>query len=164
MFNQGVNCSLHADVLFRKRGNINSLLSITYETDACFSLSFGVTSYFTEKRIFNLTNARYSHYSDIFSGTSNWFSMANSIEQLERLEKRISELIDHCHSLREENTRLKREFAESDAQRTRLLTVKENASKQIREAVETLQQISTSSWVNRWTTQMKALHQAWKSK
>ena len=70
--------------------------------------------------------------------------MANSIEQLNRLEKRVSELIDHCQSLREENTRLKREFAASDAQCTELLTKNENASKQVREAVETLQQISTS--------------------
>ena len=71
--------------------------------------------------------------------------MTNSFEQLDRLEKRVSELIDHCRSLREENSRLKREIAESDARCTELLTKIENASKQVREAVETLQQISTSS-------------------
>lgn len=102
-------------------------------------------------------------YSNIHPGTEERFAMANSIEQLDRLEKRVSELIDHCQSLREENTRLKREFAASDAQCTELLTKNENASKQVREAVETLQQISTSGWVNPWTTQMKAQHQAWRS-
>lgn len=101
-----------------------------------------------------MTKARFTRYSDSHSGTPILCTMTNSIEQsdlanaierLDQLEEKISELIDLCRSLREENTRIKREFAESDAQRAQLLTKNENASEQVREAVETLQQFSNSS-------------------
>lgn len=71
--------------------------------------------------------------------------MANSNEQLDRLENRISQLISQCQTLKDENARLAQEFAELDAQRTQLLARNEHASKQVREAVERLQQFSSSS-------------------
>ncbi len=71
--------------------------------------------------------------------------MANSTPALDHLEKRISELIEYCHSLKEENTRLKQAITNAESQRSELLENNANATEQVRQAIAQLEALGNLS-------------------
>lgn len=65
--------------------------------------------------------------------------MTNSTQALDHLEKRISELIEYCHTLKKENARLKQAIANVESQRSQLLESNESATEQVRQAIAQLE-------------------------
>ncbi len=68
--------------------------------------------------------------------------MANKTQDsLDLLEKRISELVEYCQTLKDENAKLKQAIADAEVQHTQLLSVYAGASEQVRQAIADLEAI-----------------------
>lgn len=68
-------------------------------------------------------------------------SMDNSTTDLVLLEQKVSELIDFCQQLKDENSKLKQKIADSEVEREQFLNNNEVASEQVRAAIEKLQSL-----------------------
>ena len=70
--------------------------------------------------------------------------MAISTAEFELLEQRISELIESCRMLKNENSELKQAIADAQAERSKLLDNNSEVRKHIQQAVTTLQGLTYS--------------------
>lgn len=67
--------------------------------------------------------------------------MDDSTTDLVLLEQKVSELIAFCQQLKDENSKLKQQIADSEVEREQLLNNNEVASEQVRAAIERLQSL-----------------------
>ena len=65
--------------------------------------------------------------------------MSNSKQAFDHLEERISNLIDHCQKLKQENERLKQMIADVESQRSHLVAKQTGAEDKVRRAIAQLE-------------------------
>jgi len=80
-------------------------------------------------------------YSDSLTNNKSRVNMATMKHAIELLEKRISQLIEQCQSLKQENARLKQIISDDQQERAQLLAMHEGATQKVRLALAQLTQL-----------------------